>query len=62
MGATLAASTRTKLCEKARGCEVMGASGSKLPRLRLAPCVDEVADLGADVESDGFSAEDDSGV
>lgn len=30
-------------------------------RLRFAPCVEDVADLGA-VEVDGWSAEDDSGV
>lgn len=57
----VAALTNTKFCENARGCEVSGASGSKLPRFRFAPCVEDVADLGA-VDVDGFSADEDSGV
>lgn len=40
---------------------MIGASGSKFPRFLLAPCVEEVADLGAE-EVDGWRAEEDSGV
>lgn len=53
--------TSTKFCENARGWLVIGASGSKLVRLRFAPCVEAVADFGA-VEADRWRAEEDSGV
>lgn len=41
----------------------MGASGSKFPLFLFAPCVEDVADLGAEVVvEEGLRAEEDSGV